>query len=223
MRCSIARAPPRTSSTATDETSSTGEVVSSRTTSIPRSRRASRLSSEPADGVTMTPCTPCSSNSRRYRASRSGSSSEDDSMSVYSSAANRSSTPRATSVKNGFAMSSTMAPTVWMVPARSCRAEALRTNCSSSIASRTRSRVVSLTWSGRLSTLETVPTDTPARLATSVMDGRRSARPRVVVDIEPLFVAQSAGAVRIRVVRGPRAVRTCVGPVRRLCAAHGRC
>ena len=140
-RCSTARAPPRTSSTATEEMSSTGDVVSSRTTSMPRSRRASRASSEPADGVTMTPCTPCSSNSRRYRASRSGSSSDELSMSVYSSAASRSSTPRATSVKNGLAMSSTMAPTVWMVPARSCRAEALRTNCSSSMATSTRSRV----------------------------------------------------------------------------------
>ena len=109
---------------------------------MPRSRRASRPSSEPADGVTMTPCTPCSSNSRRYRASRSGSSSDELSMSVYSSAASRSSTPRATSVKNGLAMSSTIAPTVWMVPARSCRAEALRTNCSSSMATSTRSRVV---------------------------------------------------------------------------------
>ncbi|GIG21451.1 hypothetical protein Cch01nite_21750 [Cellulomonas chitinilytica] len=32
--------------------------------------------------------------------------------------------------------------------------------------------------------METVPTDTPALRATSVIDGRRSARPRVVVDID---------------------------------------
>src|SRR6218665_1145361 len=43
------------------------------------------------------------------------------------------------------------------------------------MASSTRSRVAGRTRSGRFSTLETVPTDTPARFATSVTDGRRDA------------------------------------------------
>ena len=52
-------------------------------------------------------------------------------------------------------------------PARSCRAASLRTKPSASIAARTRSVVDGATLSGGFSTLETVPTDTPARSATS--------------------------------------------------------
>ena len=46
-----------------------------------------------------------------------------------------------------------------------------RTNPSASIAARTLSRVRSLTWSGWLSTLDTVPSETPARAVTSFMLG----------------------------------------------------
>jgi hypothetical protein len=60
---------------------------------------------------------------------------------------------------------------VRLLPARSCRAVSLRTNPSSTIAAWTRVRVFSLTRCGRLSTLDTVPTDTPARAATSFMPG----------------------------------------------------
>ncbi len=77
--------------------------------------------------------------------------------------------PRVTSVKNGLATSRTIAPTARLRPARSWRAEALRTKPRSSIARRTRACVVSATRSGLFSTFETVPTETPARLATSRM------------------------------------------------------
>src|SRR5487761_402514 len=80
-----------------------------------------------------------------------------------------SSTPRATAVKKGFATSSTTTPIVRLRPARSWRADSLRTNPSALIAACTRARVSSETMSGRLRTLETVPTDTPACAATSLM------------------------------------------------------
>src|ERR1039457_2857248 len=80
-----------------------------------------------------------------------------------------SSTPRATSVKNGFATSSTIRPIIRLRPARNCRADSFRTNPSALIDSCTRSRVEAATMSGRFSTLDTVPTDTPACAATSLM------------------------------------------------------
>ena len=61
-----------------------------------------------------------------------------------------------------------MAPTVRETPARSCRAEALRWKFSSSMACSTLARVLSATDSGRLSTFDTVPTETPAAAATSL-------------------------------------------------------
>ena len=84
-------------------------------------------------------------------------------------AAAMSSAPRATSVKNGLRMSGTISPTSVARPARSVAAEPFGTQPSSSIASRTRSRVSSATRSGRLTTFETVPTETPARSATSLI------------------------------------------------------
>ena len=80
-----------------------------------------------------------------------------------------SSTPRATSVKNGFATSRTTRPMVRLRPARSWRADSFLTKPSALIAAFTRSRVGWATMSGRFSTLETVPTDTPACAATSLM------------------------------------------------------
>ena len=53
-------------------------------------------------------------------------------------------------------------------PARSWRPDSLRTKPSSAIASSTRWRVASATTSGRFRTFDTVPTDTPARVATSL-------------------------------------------------------
>jgi hypothetical protein len=58
---------------------------------------------------------------------------------------------------------------VRLCPARSCRADSLRTKPSAAIAASTRSRVVALTTSGRLRTLLTVPTETRACSATSRM------------------------------------------------------
>ena len=83
------------------------------------------------------------------------------------SSAARSSAPRATSVKNGLRTSSTTSPIVRLRPARSWRAASLRTNPSCSMAACTRSTVAGATLSGRLSTFETVPTDTDAAAATS--------------------------------------------------------
>ena len=80
-----------------------------------------------------------------------------------------SSTPRARSVKKGFATSSTTRPIVRLRPARSWRADSFRTKPSSLIEAFTRSRVARATMSGRLSTLETVATETPAWAATSLM------------------------------------------------------
>ena len=57
-----------------------------------------------------------------------------------------------------------------LVPARSWRADSLRTKPSSAIASSTLARVAPLTRSGRFRTLETVPSETPARAATSLTD-----------------------------------------------------
>ncbi len=54
-------------------------------------------------------------------------------------------------------------------PVRSWRAASLRMKPSSSIAARTRSSVGGATRSGRFSAFETVPSETPARLATSRM------------------------------------------------------
>jgi hypothetical protein len=54
-------------------------------------------------------------------------------------------------------------------PARSCRAESLRMYPSALIASTTRWRVPGDTRSGRFRTLLTVPIDTPAWRATSLM------------------------------------------------------
>jgi hypothetical protein len=61
--------------------------------------------------------------------------------------------------------------TVFVVPARRLRAALLRTNPRSAIAASTLWRLASVTVSGRLSTLDTVPRETPARSATSVMRG----------------------------------------------------
>src|SRR5690625_1800803 len=72
-------------------------------------------------------------------------------------------------------MSRTTTPTVVTLPARRLRARPLGTKDSSAIAASTRSLVACATASGRLSTLETVPTDTPASFATSSTDARRVA------------------------------------------------
>ncbi len=56
-----------------------------------------------------------------------------------------------------------------LLPERSWRADSSRTYPSCSIAARTLALVPSPTVSGRLITLETVPTDTPAARATSLM------------------------------------------------------
>src|SRR6478609_2271528 len=72
------------------------------------------------------------------------------------------------SVKNGLAISITTIPIERLRPARSWRADSLRTQPSFSIASSTRRRVRSDTTPGELITLDTVPTETPASAATSL-------------------------------------------------------
>ena len=71
------------------------------------------------------------------------------------------------SVKNGLAISITTMPIERLRPARSWRADSLRTQPSFSIASSTRCRVASETTAEELITFETVPTETPASAATS--------------------------------------------------------
>ncbi|GAA3095396.1 hypothetical protein GCM10020001_009290 [Nonomuraea salmonea] len=66
-------------------------------------------------------------------------------------------------------MSITLRPIVLLCPARSVEAEPCRTNPSSLMAASTRSRVAGATLPGRFSTLETVPGETPASAATSLM------------------------------------------------------
>src|ERR1035437_2390562 len=65
----------------------------------------------------------------------------------------------------------TTSPIALLKPAWSCRADSLRTNPSSAITVVTRSRVSALTRCGLFSTFETVPTETPAAAATSVIRG----------------------------------------------------
>src|SRR4051794_27573358 len=66
-------------------------------------------------------------------------------------------------------MSITTMPIDLLRPARSWRADSFGTQPSLVIAISTRSRVASLTSSGELTTLDTVPSDTRARAATSFM------------------------------------------------------
>ncbi len=168
-RWDTARSPPSTSSTDTEHWPRVGDRLSTSTTGVPRRcTRASRASA-PATGVIRIPCTRCSSSTSRYR----------DSLAFWSSVLHRitarpaslaaSSTPRATSVKNGLATSSTTRPMVRLRPALSWRADSFLMNPSSLIAAWTRARVRSATTSGWFSTLETVPRDTPARAATSLI------------------------------------------------------
>ena len=80
-----------------------------------------------------------------------------------------SSAPRATSLKNGFPASRKTYAMIRLLPARSWRADSLRTKPRSAMADSTRALVSGRTRSGRLSTFETVPTETPARSATSLI------------------------------------------------------
>ena len=66
-------------------------------------------------------------------------------------------------------MSITTMPIDRLRPARSCRADSLGTQPSLAMAVVTRSRVCSLTRSGEFTTLDTVPSETPASAATSFM------------------------------------------------------
>ena len=72
-------------------------------------------------------------------------------------------------MKNGLPMSITTMLTTRLRPARSWRADSFGTQPSLAIAVSTRSRVVGLTRSGEFTTLETVPSETPASVATSFM------------------------------------------------------
>src|SRR4051812_26506790 len=65
-------------------------------------------------------------------------------------------------------------------PARSCRADSLRTKPRSLIACSTRRRVGSRTICGRFKTFETVPTETPAAAATSFTPADRDGPPLLV-------------------------------------------
>src|SRR4029079_8433490 len=72
-------------------------------------------------------------------------------------------------VKNGFAASGTRKATMSLRPDPRWRAEAWGTNPVLAMAAPTRARVAGRTSSGWLRTFETVPDDTPAAAATSLM------------------------------------------------------
>src|SRR6478609_8651126 len=95
-------------------------------------------------------------------------------------------------------------------PAASCLADALGTKPSSAIAASTLARVAARTAAGRLSTLETVPSETPARAATSLM---------LTVAMGPPLAAET-----YRVRRGrPGSARAWLEPPRRRGPAPARC
>ena len=109
-RCSAASRPPRTSSTATEHWS--GPRRGGRAGPPGRRACAARPGAgrSSAVGVMSTPCTRCSASRSRCAASLSGRSSELQRITARPAALATSSTPRATSVKNGFAMSRTTSP-----------------------------------------------------------------------------------------------------------------
>ena len=80
--------------------------------------------------------------------------------------------PSAMSTKSEFRRVGITRPIVWVVPEASALATLLREKPRSAITARTFSRVRSETRFGWLSTCETVPIETPARLATSGRVGR---------------------------------------------------
>ena len=75
----------------------------------------------------------------------------------------------ASAVKNGLEMSGTINPITRFRPARRLRADAFGTKPISSITFCTLRRVSGANTSGRLIALETVPKETPAALATSLI------------------------------------------------------
>ena len=170
-----ASSPPRMSSTDTEQCVWASRIRSTITTRMPRRGSSSSSSLAGSTGVMRTPCTRCCSRRSRYERSRLARLSLLQLNSSRSADAAASSMPRATSVKNGFAVSSIMYATVRLEPRRSCRADSLRTNPSSAIAASTLARVAAATREGRLRTLDTVPSDTPASTATSLTLAPRAA------------------------------------------------
>src|SRR5690349_682066 len=122
------------------------------------------------------PSTCCCTSRSRWRASRPGSPPLLHTTTWASCCSASSSAPSTMSVKKGLATSSTTTAMVRLSPARSWRAGSLRTKPSSWIARSTRARRSGLTRSGRLRTLLTVPSETPASRATSLMLAIRSFR-----------------------------------------------
>lgn len=124
---------------------------------MPRSLSRSSSPGPVPVGVMSTPRTRCSAKTSRLRSSLSRSPEELPRITAYPRSLATSSTPAATSVKKGLPMSMTDRPTVRLCPARRLEAEPWRTNPSSRMAPSTRARVDPATFSGRLSTLDTVP------------------------------------------------------------------
>ena len=111
------------------------------------------------------------------------------------SSAARASAPRATSAKNGLPTSSTTRPMLRLRPARSWRAASLRTKPRSSIACITRSTVAGDTFDGRLSTFETVPTETDAATATSrTLTATARSPSRAIISLVPIGAADSSAS-----------------------------
>ncbi len=90
-------------------------------------------------------------------------------MTTYPAASAASFAPFARSVKNGFEISGTTNPRTRVLPARRVRAEALGTKPKSEMAFWTFFKVAGAKISGRLIAFETVPRETPAFRATSLI------------------------------------------------------
>lgn len=127
IRWSAAIRPPATSSTLTEQKVGSAGDRSRNTTGIPSLAKPSNTGGGSPDGAMRTPRTRCSSKSSRYRRSRLTSPALLPSSTTPPNSSTASSTPRATSAKNGLAASMTTSPMVRLEPVRSILALSLRT------------------------------------------------------------------------------------------------
>ena len=133
------------------------------------------LSEWSAIGATSSPATRSSFSALMCASSSAGSSSANASCRYRPCSRALRCAPRAMSTNSELLRSIVTSPIVLLRPCARALASLLREKPSASIASSTRSRLSSLTIAGRFSTFETVPVETPARLATS--SDARTARP----------------------------------------------
>lgn len=115
------------SSTDTEHASALGTTRSTNTKGMPCRRNDSMFRPVVSAGVTSTPRTRCSANSPRYSDSSAGLSALLQSITPSPVSRAARSAPEATSTKKGLAMSRTSSAMMRLCPARSWRADSLRT------------------------------------------------------------------------------------------------